>query len=152
MLSMVETAPKQPNPIDFLFREKSMVEGQIQEISARIEGFQDEQRRLREKLAWINNLIAESTGEARPMSDRPITRKNINLHNAWIAVQRVLQSPPRNEGSNVPQLREAVEVAVRDLKDPTFRSYLHRFKAEGRIKKLKSGQWVLVEGNQEKGG
>ncbi len=147
---MVETEPEQPNPIDFLFREKAMVEAHIQKVGGRIEEFHDEQRRLREKLAWINNLIAESTGDARPMSDRPITRRNINLHNAWIAVQRVLKNPPRSEGSNVPQIREAVGAAVRDLKDPTFRSYLHRFKAEGRIRKLKSGQWVLVEGNQER--
>ena len=145
---MVETEPEQPNPIDFLFREKAMVEEHIQEIAARIEEFQNKQRRLREKLAWINNLIAESTGEARPMSDRPITRRNINLHNAWIAVQRVLKSSPGHEGSNVPQLREAVG-AVRDLKDATFRSYLHRFKKEGRIKKLNSGKWVLVEDHQE---
>ncbi len=69
-----------------------------------------------------------------------------------VHVQATLAKNEDQGGLHQWELRIAVARVVPDLKDATFRSYLHRFRKEGVIEKRSSGKWMLTADRDKRGG
>lgn len=104
-------------------------------------------QQLEYELIEVARLVhdAELKVEIR-LGDAPrASRKNIKLLRARSAIRKALMQ--RRDGRPISNgdLYAMVKELIPDLKDSTFRYYLHRFKKDGFLQKKGDLGWVLTE-------
>ena len=141
--------------IDLLQKERDDIELRTGEIDRRIEELLRERKALKKQYFWINKQIARIklyAGTVQTPWDRRPTRRNVNLLWAWAVIHDKLAEKEDEDGVHQGDLRIAVKRVLPELKDATFRSYLHRFRKDGVIEKRSSGKWMLTTDRDEQGG
>ncbi len=152
---MSKVEPDHLVKIDQLHKERDDIERRMAENNRRIGELLQERDALKKQYFWINDLIQRierDAGTVETPGDRRPTRRNINLLRAWTVIQDRLAKNEDQGGVHQRDLRIAVARVLPDLKDATFRSYLHRFRKDGVIEKRSSGKWMLTTDRDKRGG
>lgn len=111
-----------------LLRELEDVEGRIRELQ-------------QEKLALQRQLL-KARWERNALRD--VSRKNSG--NRVLVEQRILEELKGSQRSlPLYRLLQAARAVNHEIKDATFRTYLHRLKAKGLIENPVRGAWRLVK-------
>lgn len=141
------TAPNRPDQIENLRQRERRLTEKIREITAELSNLDNSRRKLirdRDKI-WKAVRELEPHG-ASINSDTIPTLKNIRFLKAWAAVHKELSGTHTPTGAHHQSLYDVVCQVLPDLKETTFRTYLHRMKNEKRIiKSLQTGRWNLIQ-------
>ncbi|PCI38026.1 MAG: hypothetical protein COB46_12330 [Rhodospirillaceae bacterium] len=129
--------------LEVVKRETLILEHQEQKISTHIKELEDELMSIRKKLIYLTSIEAEAKGDLEPLHGIPFTKKNARVHRAWMSVQYAFRKQTNNSGLHAKDLEKTMLDFIPDLKSPTFRAYLHRFKKDSLIERKSSGRWVL---------
>jgi len=121
-----------------------MLEQQLADIEKKIRLLREEQYEVAAKLDDIYFLEAQASGKIDALPDRPVTARNFRFHQAWMAMQLVLDKAGP-DGARTDQLKGKVADFNPSLKPATFRSYLHRLKEDGLLEKRSNGRWKLTD-------
>ena len=145
-------SPADSDELSILRRKRDEVDEHIGQIQQRIRNLAAERERHSEKRNFLTALIAEAhAAGAQPKipSGWMPTRKNRRVLVAWGMIYDALENVP---GLSQQDLFSAVKLVLPNLKDGTFRSYLHRFKKEHLIEKSPgSKNWRLLVHREKEG-
>lgn len=129
---------------EMLAKDRESLEQRERELKDQINELQNELMSVRLELTYSFTLDALDDVDFVPLVGVPRTSKNIQMHRAWLAVQYAFRDDVGNRGLEAEDIKMIMVGYITDLKDTTFRAYLHRFKKDGLIEKRSSGRWFLV--------
>ncbi len=143
---MHDHEPDQEYNTDVLTARRDLLRRELNELEALLKKQQMRRKRLVEEVASVERLIddvelrsrLELEGKLKPSG------KNLNALRAWAAMLKAYDLAKGRSHLSTHDLRLAVQrYALPDLRDGTFRSYLHRFKKDGRLESAGFGRWRL---------
>ena len=129
---------------EVLEAERRALEQREEELKAKIRELQNEMMCVREKLAYSSSLKVLPIEGFVPLKGVPRTEKYAQVHRAWLGVQYAFRDDFMNLGLRSKDLEIVMRSFISDLKNTTFRAYLHRFKKAGLIDKNSSGRWFIT--------
>jgi|GEM_PF-3402649 len=134
---------------DLIERETSQLKQREQALKEAISKLHEELQETQSRLNYWNAIAAEAEGELVPLKNTPPTKKNERVRQAWIAIQQAFRKRPGIEHLSAKELHSVMLSFLPDLKDTTFRAYIHKFRKDGLIEKRSPGVWALTKQAQK---
>lgn len=136
--------------VQVLTARRDQLQALISDVQEEAKAVKRREQRLLVECATIERLIEDVDLRARIdlEGNFSLTHKNINAHRAWAAIIKAFDDNPERRTLQSRILLNAVRLNIPNIKASTFRSYLLRFRKDGKLENTKHGYWSLKQARE----